>query len=232
MSRFPVAFRPPAFASRSSDSRRGIGPSLRSAYRARGPDPDGVTTFHTHELRPGWSPLYPEDGGAHPGWDIPSPGTCRFSATSPYTLLQHPTLRGSYLRGINRGSRYSPVRSSPRLWPPDGTASPRAFPRASHPAGRTGRRTSGKGQANEHGPGTTHSTSAEPPICVVHSMRATSCRTSRVGRPRRLREQNDAVPRHLRNPPQLALRRSGLGGAASHLDGLALCGSVPRRAAT
>ncbi len=33
MSRFPAAFRLPAFASRSSDSRWGIGPSLRSAYR-------------------------------------------------------------------------------------------------------------------------------------------------------------------------------------------------------
>jgi len=35
LSRFPVAFRPPAFASRSSDTRRGVGPSLRSAYRTR-----------------------------------------------------------------------------------------------------------------------------------------------------------------------------------------------------
>jgi hypothetical protein len=35
LSRFPAAFRLPAFASRSSDSRRGIGPSLRSAYRPR-----------------------------------------------------------------------------------------------------------------------------------------------------------------------------------------------------
>ena len=34
-SRFPVAFPLPAFASRSSDSRQGIGLSLRSAYRAR-----------------------------------------------------------------------------------------------------------------------------------------------------------------------------------------------------
>ncbi len=33
LSRFPAAFRLPAFASRSSDSRWGIGPSLRSAYR-------------------------------------------------------------------------------------------------------------------------------------------------------------------------------------------------------
>ncbi len=54
-SRFPAAFRPPAFASRSSDSRRGIRPSSRLAYRARpsARTPTGVTAFRTHELRPG-----------------------------------------------------------------------------------------------------------------------------------------------------------------------------------
>jgi hypothetical protein len=40
--------------------------------------------------------------------------------------------------------------------------------------------------------------------------------------------ETDAVPGRLRNPSRLALWRSGLGGAASHLGGLALCGSVPR----
>ena len=58
MFRFPAAFRLPAFAFRSSDSRRGVGPSSRSAYRPR-PDRDGVTTFRTHELRPGWVPPVP-----------------------------------------------------------------------------------------------------------------------------------------------------------------------------
>jgi hypothetical protein len=54
---FPVAFRPPAFASRSSFSRRGIGPSLRSACPdPQGPDRDGVSAFRTHEQRPGWVP--------------------------------------------------------------------------------------------------------------------------------------------------------------------------------
>ena len=38
---FPAVFRPPAFASWSSCSRRGVGRSSRSAYRPR-PDPDGV----------------------------------------------------------------------------------------------------------------------------------------------------------------------------------------------
>jgi hypothetical protein len=56
--RFPVAFRPPAFASQV------IRPSLGDwAFLAVGlpdtllcPDPIGVPTFHTHEMRPGWVP--------------------------------------------------------------------------------------------------------------------------------------------------------------------------------
>jgi hypothetical protein len=77
--------------------------------------------------------------------------------------------RGLPSRGINGGSRNSPVRSSPCLWPPDGTGALGLLPRASHPAGRTGRRTSGWGQAIEHEPETMPSTSAEPPICIVYS---------------------------------------------------------------
>jgi len=37
-----------------------------------------------------------------------------------------------------------------------------------------------------------------------------------------------AVPGRLRNPLRLTRRSVGLGGAASHLGGLALRGSVPR----
>ena len=51
VSRFPAAFRPPAFASRVILSRQGVGPSSRSAYRTTiGPDPDGVSMFHTREI--------------------------------------------------------------------------------------------------------------------------------------------------------------------------------------
>jgi hypothetical protein len=53
VSRFPAAFRPPAFASRSSDSRRGAQPSSRSASRPNGRTPNGVTAFRTYESRPG-----------------------------------------------------------------------------------------------------------------------------------------------------------------------------------
>ena len=56
VSRFPAAFPLPAFASWSSCARRGIGRPSRSAYRPEGLDPDGVSAFRTHELRPGWVP--------------------------------------------------------------------------------------------------------------------------------------------------------------------------------
>jgi hypothetical protein len=49
--------------------------------------------------------------------DCPA-GACRSTTASPSTPLQHPTLRGSALRGINEGSSNSPVRSSPRPRPP------------------------------------------------------------------------------------------------------------------
>ena len=63
---FPVAFRPPAFASRSSCSRRGVGPSSRSAYRPRGRTQAGLPrSARTSYDRVGCL-LYPGDGGAHP----------------------------------------------------------------------------------------------------------------------------------------------------------------------
>ena len=68
VSRFPAAFRPPAFASRVILSRQGVGPSLRSAYRTTiGPDPDGVSMFHTRETRPGWVPPTPRGRRCSPG---------------------------------------------------------------------------------------------------------------------------------------------------------------------
>jgi hypothetical protein len=47
-------------------------------------------------------------------------------------------------------------------------------------------------------------------------------------RRRRTCTRNDAAPGRLRNLSRPARRPFGSGGAASHLSGLALCGSVPR----
>ena len=95
-SRFPVVFRPPAFASRPSDSRQGIGLSLRSAYRTRGRARTltGLPRSARMSYDRGGCPLYPEDGGARPGQVVSLTGACRFSAASPCILANNIRRRG------------------------------------------------------------------------------------------------------------------------------------------
>ena len=156
MSRFPVAFRPPAFASRSSDSRRGIGLSSRSAYRARpsARTPTGLPRSARTSCDRGGCPLYPEDDGAHPAGSPPRPAPAASQRPVPKPRHNIPPCE-ALLHGPSTGvhSR-SPVRSSPRPRPRDGTGGASASPRASHPA-VTGNARQGRGQAIEHGPGTT-----------------------------------------------------------------------------
>jgi hypothetical protein len=113
LSRFSAAFRLPAFASRSSDSRRGVGPSLRSAYRTWVRTSTGLPRSARVSCGRGGCPLYPGDGGALPGQVVSLTGACRFAAASPCTPLRHPIARGSASRGINEGSSHSPVRPFP-----------------------------------------------------------------------------------------------------------------------
>jgi hypothetical protein len=180
-SRFPAAFRPPAFASRSPCSRPGTGPSSRSAYRA----PPGARTrtgfprFTPARYDRGGCPLYPGDGGAPPG-RMPCPaGACRFPAASPCTPQPHPTSGAPQLRGINGGSRDSPVRSAPHLWPPGWDGRPLGLSLCSAPR-RYRRRTTGRGRAASTRPELRdrHSRSSNP---RVHSHSATSCRNGRCG---------------------------------------------------
>jgi hypothetical protein len=186
VSRFPVAFPLPAFASRSSCSRRGVGPSSRSAYRAAPvarPDPDGVTAFRTHELRPGWVPPLPRGRRCSPGQVVSLTGACRSAAASPYTPPQLPIDGGSltrHQRGFTQFTR--PVFPSPAA--PGWNGPPlRLSPELRTPPTRSRRRTPRWGQANEHGPGTTRSTSHQSILqSVVHSQRATSRRTTSTRR--------------------------------------------------
>ena len=182
MSRVPAAFRPPAFASRSPCSRPGPGPSSRSAYRA----PPGARTrtgfprFTPASYDRGGRPLYPGDGGAPPG-RMPCPaGACRFPAASPCTPHPHPTSGAPQLRGINGGSRDSPVRSAPHLWPPGRDGRPLGLSLCSAPR-RYRRRTTGRGRAASTRPELRdrHSRPSNP---RVHSHSATSCRNGRGGR--------------------------------------------------
>ena len=180
---FPAAFRPPAFASRSSCSRRGVGPSSRSADRTRPracPDPDGVTPFRTHELRPGRAPSIPRGQRC-------SPRPRRLPAGRPPLrngLVPAPRhtshRRGSRLTRQTRVHKCSPVRSSPRLWPPGWNGPPLGSPpglRTPPTRSRTTHARVGTGHRARTWDYTlnSHSSISNP---VVHSLCATSGRTS------------------------------------------------------
>ena len=147
MSRFPAAFRPPAFASRSPCSRPGTGPSSRSAYRA----PPGARTrtgfprFTPARYDRGGCPLYPGDGGALPG-RMPCPaGACRFPAASPCTPQPHPTSGATHHEASTRVHAIHPSGLPLACGLPDGTGDPWAFPCAPHPAVTGGARQGGAG---------------------------------------------------------------------------------------
>ena len=180
MSRFPAAFRPPAFASWSSCARQGTGPSLRSAYRSLlpGPDPDGVATFRAHELRPGWVPSLPRGLRCPHGRQvIPGRRTPPCSGPSLYPRPQ-PTTGGFLSRGIIKGSLSFTRPAFP--WPvaPGWSGSPRACPPGLHtpplPAAHAGVGTGIVGTCLSYVTISWSSTQRS------HSPRATSCRTDLI----------------------------------------------------
>ena len=163
-SRFPVVFRLPAFASRSSDSRRGTGPSSRSAYRTLPPGPRrGLPRFARTSYERGGCLLCPGDGGAPPGWAGFPTGACRFAAASPCAPLQHPIGEADRNETSVGGLSSSPVRSASRLWPPDGTGALGLLPELRTPPGTPATHVRPR-PGHEHGPGTTPSILLEPPI--------------------------------------------------------------------
>ena len=152
---------------------------MRSAYRARpsARTSTGLPRSARTSCDRGGCPLYPKDDGAHPAGSPPRPAPAASQRPVPKPRHDIPP-REALLHEASTGVQSrSPVRSSPRPRPRDGTGGASAFPRASHPA-VTGSARQGRGQAIEHGPGATLTTSAEPPILRVHSMRATSRRTA------------------------------------------------------
>jgi hypothetical protein len=85
------------------------------------PDPIGIPRFTRMRCDRVGCPLDPGDGGAlTTGLQSPA-AACHIAAAKSLHLGHTSTVRGSPSRGIAEGSLHSPVRSSPRLWPPDGT---------------------------------------------------------------------------------------------------------------
>jgi hypothetical protein len=116
---------------------------LTGHHRVAGPG----RGFHVPHLRdttgvgalstPGTAVLAPAGCRARP-----SPAASQQPVPAPRNRLPP---RGYSSRGINEGSRDSPVRSAPHLWPPDGTGGPRTFPCAPHPAVTSSARQGGAG---------------------------------------------------------------------------------------
>jgi hypothetical protein len=155
VSRFPVAFRLPAFAFRSSDSRRGVPPSSWSAYRPAAGRRRGYRVPHARAATGVGAPI-PRGrpcSSRTEGRAQPAPAA---TAASPSTLLQHPIGRGLLHEASTRVHTITrPVFPSPVAARME-RAALGLSPWASHPADQEpddARR--GRGQAIEHGPGTT-----------------------------------------------------------------------------
>ena len=179
MSRFPAVFRLPTFASRPSDSRRGLGPPYGRLTGSKIRTPTGLPRSTRTSYDRGRCLLYPEDGDARPAGPSSPAGACRFSTASPCTPLRHPIGGASDNEASTEVHAIHPSGHSPRLWPRMERrpwASSLSFeprrPRADD--ARQG------GDGPEHKPGTTLTTSAEPPICVSTRKRATSSRSDEL----------------------------------------------------
>jgi hypothetical protein len=201
VSRFPGAFRPPAFASRSSDSRRGIGPSLRSAYRTRdrARTPTGLPRSARTSCDRGGRPLYPEDGGALPGLrDVPSRRLPHHSGPSLHpaaTSHRAGLCFTRHQRGFTRFAR--PVFPSPVAARVERAALGLSLELRTPPLPAA--HVEGGDRPSSTDLEQRFTTSAEPPILRVHSLRATSRRTVHSRRQmlslRDARERAEAIAR-------------------------------------
>ncbi len=177
-------FRRRHFASRSSDSRQGIGPSSRSAYRARpaARTQTGLPRSARTSCDRGGCPLYPEDSGAHPIGSPPRPAPAASQRQSLYPATTSHRARLRFTRhqqGFNHvhpsglplahttGVEPAALRLPPELrTPPLPAAHVRGGDRPS--------------STDLELPLNSHPSISNP---VVHSMRATSRRTAKCASP-------------------------------------------------
>jgi hypothetical protein len=166
----------------SSCSRRGPGPSLRSAYQAPGttwrPDPSGLPRSAPARYGRGGCPHYPGDGGALPG-RMPCPAVaCRFPAASPCTPHLHPTSGAPHYGASTRVHAIHPS-GLPLACGPRMGRGPSGVPLCSAPRCYQ-RRTTGRGRASSTRP-ELRDRHHRPSNPRVHSQGATSCRNGICG---------------------------------------------------
>ena len=176
--RFPVAFRPPAFASRVILRPLGHRPPSRSAYQASSRlDPIGVVTFRMRQIRPGWVPSEPRGRWCAPARPNPSGRhlpPCNGRPLSPAGASHR---AGVPMTRRHRGFTCVHPSGLPQPVTPGWNRNPWAFPSGFAPRSYP-RRTPRRGRSSRTGPGTTSSTSTEPP-----SMSVAALMRLRVARP-------------------------------------------------
>ena len=132
--RFPAAFRPPAFASRSSFPAGELGPPHGRLTGQDGRTPTGFPRSARTSCDRVGRPLNPGDNGAHPDRGDYRPGARRFAAASPCTPPHFPSTGvciTRHHRGFTQFAR--PVFPSPVAARME-RAALGLYPRASHPA--------------------------------------------------------------------------------------------------
>ena len=122
-SRFPAAFPLPAFTCRSSDARRGVGLSSRSAYRTRiASGPRRGYRFPRVRAAAGVGASYaPRTAVLLPPRDVLGRRLPLFHGQSLRPRQRHPHRRGAPLRGISRRFRFFTRPACPSPVPLDGT---------------------------------------------------------------------------------------------------------------
>lgn len=169
MSRFPAVFRPSAFASRSSDSRRGIKPSLRSAYRMSSGPRRGYHVPHARAATGVGASYTPRTAMLARPAPLLRPAPAVSQRPVPTPRYSVPSAGPQITRHQRRFKRFT----RPAIPLACGTRMEREplgfFPRASNPADREPTTHVRVGTGLEHKPGTAFTTSAEPPIRAFHS---------------------------------------------------------------
>lgn len=175
---FPVAFRPPAFASQVIPVPPGelrLPHGRPTAHRHRRRTPSGLPRSTLTRFDRVGCPLYPGDGGALlTGCRArPAPAALRRPVPTPRPTTFHragPRFT-RHQRGFTRFTR--PVCPSPVI--PSVERESFGFPSGFAPR-RYQQRTPRMGPGSEHAPGTTQPTSCRSSSLRVHSQSATSCR--------------------------------------------------------
>jgi hypothetical protein len=176
---FPSPFGIPALASWTVLRPPGSWASLAVGLPGQSPDPDGVFTFRTVEIRPGWVLSEPRGGGVLRDWLLVTSRRLPFRNGQPCPQRRNPSPGVSMSRHHREFACTHPSGLPLACGPRMERALLGVFPDASHPAVTSNARQSGDGSVNTY-PELRCRHHTQPSNQRARSNRATSCRTEKV----------------------------------------------------